>query len=370
MTDRLSTLLHQEASGLDVPPPPAADVLAQGRRLRRERRTRTALAGALAAAVVAAGAVVTMDRLHGEAVGPADQPAFEQRGAWADGDQVHVGNHVVTVPDAAWVSYSSAGALVGSLDVMAAGPEDRSSVTLVSPDGRTRELGEIGIPAADPGTPVVVYARKAQDPGTWELVALDLDSGEERTVATPWRAKRSPDLSMSGDRVVYVRRNRMVTVDWRTGEQGRMSALPEIGMTLVQSFGRGGYLTTPQPLGRPTRTWHLRSLGDGTLRGTFPDGGAGVVQMSPDGRYVMTGDGTSVTVYDVATQQPTPLGLPGQPRDYGWTPDGHVVGPEDGDPANGVTVCDPRSGACDHVGGPVEGRLAVVSGPFDTGTPG
>lgn len=38
MTDRLATLLHDEADRLDVPAPPAADILRGGRRIRRRRR--------------------------------------------------------------------------------------------------------------------------------------------------------------------------------------------------------------------------------------------------------------------------------------------------------------------------------------------
>ena len=58
MTDRLSTLLHDEASAIDVPSPAAGTVIARGRRLRQRRRARNAVAGAVAVvvAVVVIGA--------------------------------------------------------------------------------------------------------------------------------------------------------------------------------------------------------------------------------------------------------------------------------------------------------------------------
>ena len=60
MTDRLSTLLHDEAAALDVPPVPH-DIVAAGHREVRYRRTRTALVGAVAVLLVAVGASAAVD---------------------------------------------------------------------------------------------------------------------------------------------------------------------------------------------------------------------------------------------------------------------------------------------------------------------
>lgn len=207
---------------------------------------------------------------------------------------------------------------------------------------------------------MIVYARAASESNAWELVALDLTRDEERTVGTPWHADEAPQLSMSGDLVVYDRGNRMKAIDWRTGAP---VALPqqEIGLTILQSYGRGGYLTAPER-GVPIRIWHLRGLPDGNLVGTFPDDGDGRVRMSPDGRFLMTGGNGSVTVYDVASEKATPSQLTGSVCDYGWTPDGHVVGAQ----GSHVAVCDPGDGSCSDVGELGKERLSLAVGAFDT----
>src|SRR5687768_1950101 len=56
MTERLATLLRDEADHLAVPPPPTDAVLAQGQGLRRRRRIRTGAAVVAVVAVVTAGA--------------------------------------------------------------------------------------------------------------------------------------------------------------------------------------------------------------------------------------------------------------------------------------------------------------------------
>ena len=369
MTDRLSTLLHDEASAIDVPSPATDRVIAKGRRLRQRRRAQNALAGAAAVALVTVGAAVAANQLTGgdHAVSPAEQLGYEQQGVWAVGNQVHVGDHVVEIPGAqgdhstvmvGGIGYTSVGALVSYVNLDSR--ELRSSTLLVTPSGETRQLGKLDGIAYDPGSSVIVYARAASDPHTWELVARDLANDQERTVGTPWHANDAPELSMSGDLVVYVRGNRMQAIDWRTGYP---VALPqqEIGMTIMQSYGRGGYLTAPEQ-GKPTRIWHLRGLPDGNVLGTFPDGGDGLVRMSPDGRFLMTGGHGSVTVYDVASQKATPLELTGSVSDYGWTPDGHVVGAQ----GSHVAVCDPGDGSCSDVGNVGSERLSLAVGAFDS----
>ena len=365
MADRLSTLLHDEASAIDVPSPAAGRVIVRGRRLRQRRRARNALAGAAAVVLVAVGVSVAAKQLTGgdHAVSPAEQLGYEQRGAWAVGDQVHVGDHVVDIPGVpphhtvmvGGIGYTSVGALVSYVDLDS--HEHRSSTLLVTPSGETRRLGNIGTVASDPGSPVIVYARPSSERNAWELVALDLASDQERTVGTPWLDNEAPELSMSGDLVVYTRGDRMKAIDWRTGTA---VALPqqEIGLTIMQSYGRGGYLTAPG--GVPIRIWHLRGLPDGNLLGTFPERGAGRVRMSPDGRYLMTGGNGSVTVYDVASGKATPLQLTGSVRDYGWTPDGHVVGPQ----GSHVAVCDPGDGTCSDVGELGSEGLSLARGTF------
>ena len=61
MTERLVTLLHEEADGITVPRPPTAELLAGGRRLRRRRRATAVVAGCAAVLVVGAGAMAVQD---------------------------------------------------------------------------------------------------------------------------------------------------------------------------------------------------------------------------------------------------------------------------------------------------------------------
>lgn len=60
MTDRLTTLLHDEGSGIEVPRPEPQAVIACGRRLRRRRRTTAAVAGAVAAVLVVGAALTAV----------------------------------------------------------------------------------------------------------------------------------------------------------------------------------------------------------------------------------------------------------------------------------------------------------------------
>src|SRR3954449_13534890 len=113
MTDRLKSLLHDEVETLDIPPAPATEILGAGRRLRR-RRTGTIWAScALAAAVVAGGAVVVGSRDDSQAPLPTAPPPAQV--AWAQDDTVYVGTagHPVRMPEVAQtLYYTSAGILV------------------------------------------------------------------------------------------------------------------------------------------------------------------------------------------------------------------------------------------------------------------
>src|SRR4051812_5373349 len=102
MTDRLSSLLHDETDVLDVPPAAVDRVLAGGRAIRRRRRTTATLIGAAAALGVLAIGFAGLgadraDRPPGPA-GPHGTTAYQQLGAWAGGDEIHIGDHTATVP--------------------------------------------------------------------------------------------------------------------------------------------------------------------------------------------------------------------------------------------------------------------------------
>ncbi|WP_395657520.1 WD40 repeat domain-containing protein [Nocardioides sp.] len=362
MTDRLSTLLHDEAGGIPVPPAPGG-VLAAGRREVRRRRTRTALAGAVAAALVAVAATVAVDRWTGggDAISPADRTAYREQGAWIVDDRLHIAGHTVRIPDAVGMLYTAQGVLVGSLD----GDTSQQVVTLVTPDGRTRDLGHLGGVAADPRSPEIVFARSTGD-HTWQLVTWDLATDEQRPLGEPFESGRSTSvaLGMSDPYVVFLRGQRMLTMDRHTGETGSLPQ-QDIGLTLDQSFGPAGYLTSSEASPEHVTEWLVRSLPDGRLVGSFPDDGAQAASVSPDGRYLETGSEDVVRVYDVATGARLPLELPAHPTEVGWTPDGDLVAPSaDRDT---VLVCSPTTGACDDTGTPVGDRVTVVRGSVNSG---
>lgn len=362
MTDRLSALLHDGADGIDVPPMP--DVVASGRREVRRRRTRTALVGAVAAVLVVAGATVAVDRWRDsdDSIQPADELAYQQRGAWVSDEVVHIGDHSVEVPGAQFIVYSSEGAIVGSLPDSI---DEPTTFTLVRPDGQTRDLGHLGSITAAADSAEVIYADLVDEPDQYQLTVLDLRSGDTETLGEPFRAQSAPPIDRSGQYLVTHRGNRMVMVDLETGE---MDGLPqeEIGFTTFSSFGPAGYITAPEPEQTPITIteWHVRSMPDGDLVGSYPDAGGQYATVSPDGRYLLTSSDTTAFVYDVATGERLPLELT-PPDGYrtGWTPDGHVLTVGD---QGTVEVCEPVTGACTDSGESAGESVRLAGGSFNS----
>ena len=106
----------------------------------------------------------------------------------------------------------------------------------------------------------------------------------------------------------------------------------------------------------------LRSLPDGDLVGTYPDGGDQVASISPDGRYLLTSGDAGSELYDVASGEALPLGFP-ERRTSGWSPDGHVVTTS---PGGTVLVCAPTTGACTDTGEPAGDDLTVARGSYNS----
>jgi len=357
MTDRLSALLHDGADGIDVPPMPG-DIVASGRREERRRRARTALVGAVAAVLVVAGATVAVDRWRDsdDSIQPADELAYEQQGAWISDDTVHIGGRTVEVPNAAQVVYTSEGAVVATLD-------DPTQLTLVEPDGETRDLGHLGPIAVDAGSPEVVYQEEVEGQNQFQLQLLDLATGDTRPLGEPFQSADRGGLGRSGQYVVFGRGGRMVAMDMETGEVARMPQ-QEIGFAVDWSFGPAGYITAPEPEREPIHIteWHIRSMPDGDLVGSYPDAGGQFATVSPDGRYLLTSSDTSAVVYDVATGEQLPLTLSNEQR-AGWTPDGHVltVGAQ-----GTVEVCAPTTGACTDTGEDAGESPRLAGGSFNS----
>ncbi len=349
MTDRLSTLLHAEGAALDIPPVPDG-IVAAGRREVHRRRARTALVGAVAVLLVAVGASVAVGHWLGgpDSVQPADQLAYEQNGAWARGDEVHVGNHVVVVPGTQTLQYSSAGVVVAAKD----------GYVLVRPDGRVEDLdlGVISDPfrlpavGTEPTTANLAYVR-AVGADRAQLVVHDLGTGEETAVTPAYRTTQPDPVSwLSGDLVASFRNGHGVILDWRTGEK---SPTPRTGWW--QSADVSVDYDTDG-------TWTLRTFdGDQLLTVTSPDPASTYGTLSPDGRYFAVSDAEPrFAVYDLASGRSTVFDDRALP-DYGWTPDGHLIGSST-TTGGEVEVCDPATRSCEGTGTTAGGQLTVVAG--------
>lgn len=358
MTEQLSTLLRTEAAGLDIPPAPAARVLATGRRLRRRRRTTAAAIGAVAAVVLVAAGIAVLsgrDDRTPEPVRPQDEAAYQELGAWADGDQVHIGNHVVTVPGAMDLRYTSVGVVVSSLD---------DTQTLVRPNGTTQTLdlelpgGDDAIPSAgvatDVDAPYVAYVRDVGD-GRGQLTVRDLSTGDETAVGAAFPVDGGGLVqSLWDDQVYYVHGLSARLVDWRSG---RRLPLPSAEGFVFQLSGYGhGVLFG---IDRGGEEWTVTSRIDGRRLLAVPASSATV---SPDGRYVAaSAEGGGIDVYAVATGDRVHLGGPRIALDYGWSPDGHLVGRSTSRADAEVEVCDPVEGSCTATGSTAGERPTFVS---------
>lgn len=350
MTERLSSLLHDEASGLHVPAAPIREVLAGGRAIRRRRRTRVVVACAVAAvAVVAAGtAVLGLHRSDStpQPVRLPDRTAYEQLGAWAAGDHVHVGNHTVIVPGVQQLQYSGAGVVVAGSD----------GYVLVTPGGEAEPLdlhlldSPLGLPAVatDPASANLAYVRAL--PGSRaQAVVLDLASGEETTVGKPFRNRAGDEATgITGDLMSYYRGGNGMVVDWHTGER---SQLGQYGF-----WQAAGVSIDYDAHG----TWTLNASNGDTLLTVSVDPASTYGTVSPDGRYFAVSDTEpGITVYDIAAGTKTTIG--GRvASNYGWTPDGHLVGRSPS--SSELESCDPVDGECEGTGATPAGELTLVAG--------
>lgn len=352
MTERISALLHDEAAGVRVPVVPIDDVLAGGRAIRRRRRTWAALGSAVAAfAVVAAGTTVLgLERpdTTPEPAGVPDSAAYAQLGAWADGDEVHVGNHTTTVSGVDELQYTSAG-------VVATGVH---GYVLITPGGEVEQLrldlleSSVGRPdvATDPATPDLAYVR-ALGGDKAQAVVRDLTTGDETPVGRPFHTQEPDGVSwISGDLVLVSRNGEGHVVDWRTG---RPSPLPRRG------WWQGAGVSVDYDT---DGTWTLSSFRGDPLLTVSVDPASTYGSLSPDGRYFAVSDTEPgiLTVYEVRTG--TRSVIKGRTAsDYGWTPDGHLVGRPTAS-SREVEICDPSTDQCHGTGVTVNRHLTLVAG--------
>ena len=360
MSDRLSTFLHDEAASIDVPPPPAHQIIARGRQARRRRAQ---VRGVGAAALVAACAVGLLQipraddarRLDGD-LRIADTTralsSYASGGAYAVGDELVMGadrfewNEPIKA-----LHYTSAGVVIQSGE----NPdrdEGGSRYALVTPTGEWSTIDvalDDQIAGFEPSSPRFAYAEPT-DGGSYDLVVHDAASDEElaRTSvdigerAMGWRA---PPVAIHGD-VVWVRGDEGWTQwDWRTG---RVSLVP--GTTATYELAGGRYADWA---GR--ERWLIRSMESFDLVRELDlrDGWYGF--FSPDGRYLRAfpnerGEEASVDYefFSVDTGQSWRLEdvVDTHERvELGWSPDGHVLRLLD----STLSWCDPDTGACEEL---------------------
>jgi hypothetical protein len=358
MTERLSALLREEADVLDVPAPPAARVLAQGRGLRRRRRLATA-GGSLAVLVLVGGVAALAARGGGDAVDSADHvPAQDPPAigaAYAVGNVVHVDDGAVTatVADPAVKSlyYTSAGVLVRHGDNAFSDGGGAQRFSLVAPDGTVTPVGvetEETVHATDAAQPYLAYAQRAG--GVVEVVVHDVETDTEvARVPVPGASGDFLPVALSGDSVYLSADEHDYVVDWRTGEvtePGIVEGGPEVA---------GGHAAAAQ--GQRVSVLDAET---GEVLLTVRSEGYPYLTLSPDGRYAALDPQTEETgfdVYDVDTGEH--VRLAGYPYDYGWTSDGRLFTVTE----TGLRTCDAGTGECDSVTldaptGPGEVRLA------------
>ena len=342
MTERLSQLLHDEATGLTPPPPDTAAVLGAGRRIRQRRRVAGAVVATVAAvAVTSVGVGMLGGSPEARDVAPASpDSAVPAPAAYGVGSDVHVGDVVAQVPDTVHsLHYTSVGVLVrsnpngGASD--GSGPE---SLTLVRWDGSTQDLGTIpeGVgPATDPTRDVYVLAEAEGD--GFAAVVREAETGDVVQKTTLPDGKPSywdvPPLALDGDDLYIGFRNETKVLGLESGDVATApemaGGLPEVvsGRTVVQD---GGVIS-------------VRNAATGEVLLDVDAEEYGWGSLSPDGRYLRVViddmEPQPLQVYDVATGevQEFPMSY-----DWGWTTDGDLF------KASGATLtrCEADTGDC------------------------
>ena len=341
MTERLSSLLHDEADTLLIPSPPAGAVLRQGRGLRRRRRLTTGAAVLGVLAVVGTGVALTVDREpSGNDSGvAATTSSYVATGAFSVGRTVHLGPQgapSVTMDEYVHsLHYTSAGVLVRTnKNFGASDGSGEEHYTLIRADGSTKKLDVTTAEQAvstDPTQPYLAFARVEGE--TASAVVVDITTGERSHVELPVPYEHSgwpaPPVSLDGDHVyVGMGSAGVYDVNWRTGQAtpiGLSTAFPEVhgGRTVLAQ--QGEVRVVDVATGERLRTFNSRNW----------------VHLSPDGRWAKYG----VTVYDVASDSKftLPAGDDGD-GGYGWSPDGHLFR-LDGDQ---LVICDPAAATCER----------------------
>lgn len=352
MTERLSALIHDEVTDLDIPRPEPVAILRQGRRLRRRRRAGSVVAATVTVAVVAGSFTL----LHGDqgrggdAVPPATAPVSADSGAYAVGSTVWPrgpeGAGVEVDGKVKALYYTSEGVLARYGETP--WTDDPGPSRYAAFDGAAqgaaaggRDLGvDLGdrVPGTDAGQPFLAYAEDASatDDDRWDVVVLDVRDGSEAARvpvdgAFTWAGWEAPPVALSGDHVYVGLDATTADVDWRSGEVSRATQLG--GSTMPTVWG-GRTVTYDRTGGAAVVDVQT---GEELLR--VPGKQAPYVSLSPDGRYAKVVLQTSrrseasFTLHDLDGSRER--SVDGAPWDFGWTTSGNLLRVSKGE----VTVC-------------------------------
>jgi hypothetical protein len=143
MTERdLSTLLHDAATEVTVPTPPAEAVLGDGRRRLRRRRRAVWAAGTAAVVVVGLAAyAATAHRLDGGAPAPA---TASPNGAWAvaQGSKIQLSSGATaTLPGKVKALYYTSAGTLARIGASPYTDAPTSTYWLAQPNGKVSDLG-------------------------------------------------------------------------------------------------------------------------------------------------------------------------------------------------------------------------------------
>lgn len=362
--------MRAEADTLDIPHPPTATIVSEGRRARRRRFTVPALAAAAAIAAVSALTVVPgMNSDPGDATvsmrerkaasftkaqAAAAEEAYTQSGAFAAGSKVYFGSYQkgVEVQDPAvrGLYYTSAGVLVRHGKDYAMDGSSRDGYSLVGTDGSVTgldlALGDVS-PSTDPTQPYLAYARKGEV--DWQVVILDLRTGEPAAMVPvegsfTWGGWDAPPVALSGDRVYVGLDDETLAVDWRTG----VSTTTDLPASRFPDINSDRYLRIENDTsgGTLNATVQVLDAVTGEVLLSLPEVGDRFASLSPDGKHVlvlpylpMNEDGqvgplSNAILYNVGNGDG--VDLPASPQGgYGWTPDGSIISVD----TDGLTLC-------------------------------
>lgn len=350
MTERLSTLLREEAADLAIPVPDASAILRQGRVARRRRRVGTVVATVAAAAVVVAGfaALAPQDTAtNGDDSPPVAEPRSVDAGAFAAGSTVWprgAGRPSVQVDgEVKAVYYTSEGVVARVGDNPYSDDAGPSRYVAINGDQAPRDLGlDLGdrVPSTDASQPYLAYADKAAG-DLWDVVVVDVRDGSEAARvsvdgAFGWGGWEAPPVALSGDHVYVGLDSTTADVDWRTGS---VSDAPVLGSSTMPTVDGGRAVAYDRTDG--ATVVDVQS-GEELLR--VPSDRLPYIRLSPDGRIakvVLQDTRTSeesFTVHDL--DRGTQRTIDGPAWDYGWTAGGDLLEVT----AKEATVCAPFDG--------------------------